>query len=222
MLNRIVLIGRLTRDPELRRTSSTDTPVAQFTLAVDDRVKDANGNKTTTFITVVVWHAQADNVAKFCRKGSLVAVDGRIRQRSFERRDGTKGSVIEVIADSVQFLEPKGERTIPNEEFIPDEIVTDDGKNLDAIDVTDDDLPFQKGIIMGYKKIRPHKKVCYFTKNKIAYIDYKDVELLKKFITPTGKIASRHSTGTSAKYQRELARAIKNARYMALLPYVQD
>jgi len=142
MLNRIVLIGRLTRDPELRRTSSTDTPVAQFTLAVDDRVKDANGNKTTTFITVVVWHAQADNVAKFCRKGSLVAVDGRIRQRSFERRDGTKGSVIEVIADSVQFLEPKGERTIPNEEFIPDEIVTDDGKNLDAIDVTDDDLPF--------------------------------------------------------------------------------
>ena len=75
---------------------------------------------------------------------------------------------------------------------------------------------------MAFKKIRPHKKVCYFTKNKIAYLDYKDAELLKKFITPTGKIASRHSTGTSAKYQRELARAIKNARYMALLPYVQD
>ena len=75
---------------------------------------------------------------------------------------------------------------------------------------------------MAFKKIRPHKKVCYFTKNKIAYIDYKDVELLKKFITSTGKIASRHSTGTSAKYQRELAKAIKNARYMALLPYVQD
>lgn len=142
MINRIILVGRLTRDPELRRTTS-DTPVAQFTLAVDDRVKDANGQKSTTFITVVVWHAQADNVAKFCRKGSLVGVDGRIRQRSFERRDGSKGSVIEVIADSVQFLEPKGDRIIPNEEFIPDEIVVeDDGKNLDAIDVTDDDLPF--------------------------------------------------------------------------------
>ena len=75
---------------------------------------------------------------------------------------------------------------------------------------------------MPYKKIRQHKKVCYFTKNKIAYIDYKDVELLKKFITPTGKIASRHSTGTSAKYQRELAVAIKNARLMALLPFIQD
>ena len=221
MVNRIVLVGRLTRDPELRRTT-TDVAVASFTLAVDDRVKDANGQKTTSFIGVTVWNNQADNVAKFCRKGNLVAVDGRIRQRSFERRDGSKGSVIEVVADSVQFLEPKGDRIIPNEEFIPDEIPEDNGQNLDSIDVTDDDLPFQKGNIMGYKKIRPHKKVCYFTKNKVKYIDYKDVELLKKFITPTGKIASRHSTGTSAKYQRELAKAIKNARYMALLPYVQD
>lgn len=75
---------------------------------------------------------------------------------------------------------------------------------------------------MGFKKVRPHKKSCYFTKNKITKIDYKDVELLSKFITPNGKIASRHSTGTCAKYQRELARAIKKARYMALLPYVED
>lgn len=142
MVNRIVLVGRLTRDPELRRTTS-DMPVASFTLAVDDRVKDANGNKSTTFIGVTVWNQQADNVAKFCRKGSLVAVDGRIRQRSFERRDGTKGSVIEVIADSVQFLEPKETRTIPNEEFIPDEVEPEiNGNNLDTIDVTDDDLPF--------------------------------------------------------------------------------
>ncbi len=75
---------------------------------------------------------------------------------------------------------------------------------------------------MKYKKVRPHRKACYFTKNKITHIDYKDVELLKRFITPVGKIAPRHSTGTSAKYQRQLATAIKNARYMALLPYVQD
>ena len=75
---------------------------------------------------------------------------------------------------------------------------------------------------MGIKKIRPHKKVCYFTKNKVKYIDYKDVELLKKFITPNGKIASRHTTVTSAKYQRELAKAIKNARFMGLLPYIAD
>ena len=75
---------------------------------------------------------------------------------------------------------------------------------------------------MGFKKMRPRKKVCYFTKNKIAFIDYKDVELLQRFITPNGKISSRRSTGTSAKYQRELAKAIKNARFMGLLPYVVE
>lgn len=75
---------------------------------------------------------------------------------------------------------------------------------------------------MAYLKKRPKKKVCYFTKNKIKHIDYKDVETLKKFITPSGKISARRMTGTSAKYQRQLAKAIKNARYMALLPYIQD
>ena len=75
---------------------------------------------------------------------------------------------------------------------------------------------------MAFKKLRPRKKVCYFTKNKIPYIDYKDVELLKRFITPNGKIAPRRVTGTSARYQRELAAAIKNARFMSLLPFTID
>lgn len=73
-----------------------------------------------------------------------------------------------------------------------------------------------------FKKMKPRRKVCYFTKNNIKSIDYKDVELLKKFITPNGKIAPRSVTGTCAKYQRELARAIKNARFMALLPFIVD
>ena len=74
---------------------------------------------------------------------------------------------------------------------------------------------------MAFRKQRNFtKKVCYFTKNKIEYIDYKDVELLKKFISPNGKITPRHVTGTSAKYQRMLTTAIKRARQMALLPYV--
>ncbi len=71
---------------------------------------------------------------------------------------------------------------------------------------------------MAFKKLRPRKKVCYFTKNHIKHIDYKDVELLSRFINPDGKIASRSQTGTSAKYQRQLAKAIKNARFMSLLP----
>ncbi len=76
---------------------------------------------------------------------------------------------------------------------------------------------------MAFRKQRVgYKKVCYFTKNKITYIDYKDVELLKKFISPNGKITPRRVTGTSAKYQRMLATAIKRARQMALLPYIAD
>ena len=76
---------------------------------------------------------------------------------------------------------------------------------------------------MAFRKQRTgYKKVCYFTKNKSKYIDYKDVELLKKFISANGKITPRRVTGTSAKYQRMLAAAIKRARQMALLPYIID
>lgn len=71
---------------------------------------------------------------------------------------------------------------------------------------------------MSFKKMKPKKKVCYFTKNHIKFIDYKDTELLSRFINPDGKIAPRSQTGTSAKYQRQLARAVKNARFMGLLP----
>ena len=75
---------------------------------------------------------------------------------------------------------------------------------------------------MAFRKQRTgYKKVCYFTKNNIKYIDYKDVELLKKFISPSGKITSRRITGTCAKYQRMVAVAIKRARFMALLPYIE-
>jgi small subunit ribosomal protein S18 len=75
---------------------------------------------------------------------------------------------------------------------------------------------------MAFKKQKPRKKVCYFTKNKITYIDYKDVDLLKRFVSSNGKIIPRRVTGTSAKYQRMLAVAIKRARQVALLPYVRD
>jgi ribosomal protein S18 len=76
---------------------------------------------------------------------------------------------------------------------------------------------------MAYKRQRVgRKKVCYFTKNKITHIDYKDIELLKRFISANGKIIPRRVTGTSAKYQRKLATAIKRSRQMALLPYVAE
>ena len=75
---------------------------------------------------------------------------------------------------------------------------------------------------MAFKKVKTKRKVCYFTKNNVKYIDYKDVELLKKFTAPNGRIAPRRVTGTCAKYQRELAQAIKRESFMALLPSVAD
>ncbi|MFA5421394.1 MAG: single-stranded DNA-binding protein [Bacilli bacterium] len=141
MINRVVLVGRLTRDPELRRTAN-ETAVASFTIAVDNRVKGPDGQKTASFIPCTVWGASADNTAKYTRKGSLVGVEGRLNQRTYDRRDGTKATILEVICDSVQFLEPKGEPRQEEAGFTPDQQPAEDSKNLDAINIVDDDLPF--------------------------------------------------------------------------------
>ena len=145
MINRVVLVGRLTRDPELRRTGAGNS-VCTFTVAIDNRQKNADGTKSTSFIPVVVFSASADTVSKYARKGLLVGVEGRLNQRSYLKADGSKASVIEVVADSVQFLERR--EAVENEEMeIPPfddapAAVEDDSKNLDSIDITDDDLPF--------------------------------------------------------------------------------
>ncbi len=108
-LNRVLLAGRLTRDPELRYTPN-GSAVCNFSLAVNRRHKDQSGRwqDDTTFINVVAWQAIAENVNKFLHKGSPVLVEGRLESRSWETETGQKRSVIEIRADSVRFLE-KGE-----------------------------------------------------------------------------------------------------------------
>lgn len=106
MLNRIILIGRLVRDPELRHTQSGKA-VANFTLAVDRDRSNAQGEKEADFIDAVVWDKQAENVAQYLGKGRLVAVEGRLQVRSYEAQDGTKRKAAEVVASSVQFLDKK-------------------------------------------------------------------------------------------------------------------
>lgn len=106
MLNKIILIGRLTRDPELRYTQS-GTAVASFTLAVDRGFKNANGEKETDFIDITVWKQQAENCANYLSKGKLVAVEGSLQIRSYEAKDGSKRKVAEVVANNVQFLSPR-------------------------------------------------------------------------------------------------------------------
>lgn len=144
MINRVVLVGRLTRDPELRKTTSGNS-VCTFTVALDNRMKNPDGSKGTSFIPCTAFTTTAETVTKFARKGLLVGVEGRLNQRSFIRQDGSKTSVIEVLCDSVQFLEKRNEE-VPNEEMeIPpfdDAVPADESKNLDSIDITDDDLPF--------------------------------------------------------------------------------
>lgn len=107
MLNRVVLVGRLTKDPELRMTPS-NVAVATFTIAVNRTFANAQGEREADFIQVVVWRKQAENVSQYVRKGSQVGVDGRLQTRNYEGQDGRRVYVTEVVAESVQFLEPKG------------------------------------------------------------------------------------------------------------------
>lgn len=128
MLNRIVLIGRLTRDPELRYTQN-GVAVASFTLAVNRNYKNAQGEQEADFIDIVVWRGQAETCANHLSKGRLVAVEGRLQVRSYEASDGQRRKVAEVVADSVRFLEKKGSAAVNSD-------ISDPG------DFLDDHIPF--------------------------------------------------------------------------------
>ena len=117
MYNRIILIGRLTRDPELRYVPS-GAPVASFTLAVDRPFRDQQGNRETDFIDIVAWRKLAEQVSQYMSKGRMVAVEGRLQIRSYETQDGQKRKVSEVVADGIRFLDrartaPSGETPAP-------------------------------------------------------------------------------------------------------------
>ena len=121
MLNRVVIIGRLTRDPELRYTPN-GVAVATFTLAVD-RSFVKEGLQKTDFINCKVWQKQAENVANYLSKGKLAAVDGRLQISSFDGQDGQRKWMTEVVAENVRFLSPKDAGS--GEEFIAGEIEED-------------------------------------------------------------------------------------------------
>ncbi|OAX45742.1 single-stranded DNA-binding protein [Paenibacillus sp. AD87] len=161
MLNRVILIGRLTRDPELRYTPA-GVAVTQFTLAVDRPFTSQGGEKEADFIPVVTWRQLAETCANYLRKGRLAAVEGRIQVRNYENNEGKRVYVTEVIADNVRFLESANRdnngggggqpmREEPsyggggrannnnNSRSNNQDPFSDDGK---PIDISDDDLPF--------------------------------------------------------------------------------
>jgi len=157
MLNKVVLIGRLTKEPELKYTNSNKA-VLNNTIAVNRLFTDASGERQADFINFVVWNKQAENVKKFLNKGSLIAIDGRIETRNYENNEGKRVYVTEVIADNVTFLESKNKVTSPaasNNEPSPYDFEEPKKENKtnnieedpfadfgDAIEISDDDLPF--------------------------------------------------------------------------------
>lgn len=146
MINRVVLVGRLTKDPEHRQTQS-GVSTATFTLAVNRTFKNKNGEREADFINVVVFRQQAENVSKYLSKGSLAGVDGRIQSRSYENKEGQRVFVTEVVADSVQFMDSKGsnqQNSQPQQQRgqAPAGNNPFANSNSNNLDISDDTLPF--------------------------------------------------------------------------------
>ena len=137
-MNRVMLIGRLTTKPELRYTGS-NLPYSRFSIAVNRTYSNNQGQRETDFINIVVWRKQAENVCNFLNKGSLVSVEGRLQTGSYDDKDGNKRYTMEVVADSVQFLETRAQsqgRTGANEPSPYDYQNTND--NVSGMNVADD------------------------------------------------------------------------------------
>ena len=161
-MNKALLIGRLTRDPELRSTS-TGRNVCQFSIAVNRNFTNANGEREADFINCVVWDKQAENLVKYQKRGNQIAVDGRIQTRNYEDKDGKRVYVTEILANSISFLDSKGTNTGSNDFNSLPEPPREDSVNSsssmssmetvsvdkdpfeafgDSIEISDNDLPF--------------------------------------------------------------------------------
>ena len=152
MINRVVLVGRLTKDVELRKTNS-NTSVCSFTLACNRRFQSQQGGQTADFINCIAWRQSADFLAKYASKGSIGGVEGRISTRSYDNQAGQKVYVTEVTCDSVQLI--GGNRNSndnyqanTNQTFTPsvepsyEQSYEDDFSNTPSLDISSDDLPF--------------------------------------------------------------------------------
>ena len=157
-MNKAILIGRLTRDPELR-TTPTGRNVCQFSVAVSRTFTNANGEREADFINCVVWDKQAENLVKYQKKGNQIAVEGRIQTRNYDDKDGKKVYVTEILASNISFLDSKGTGATGNTSFnnLPEPPMVDTSSNNmetvsvekdpfeafgDSIEISDNDLPF--------------------------------------------------------------------------------
>ena len=157
-MNKAILIGRLTKDPELR-TTPTGRNVCQFSVAVSRNFTNANGEREADFINCVVWDKQAENLVKYQKKGNQIAVEGRIQTRNYDDKDGKKVYVTEILASNISFLDSKRTGATGNTSFnnLPEPPMVDTSSNNmetvsvekdpfeafgDSIEISDNDLPF--------------------------------------------------------------------------------
>jgi len=140
MLNNVSLVGRTTRDVELRYTPS-NVAVATFTLAVNRPFKNENGERETDFINCVMWRQQAENLANWAKKGSLIGVTGRIQTRSYDNQQGQRVYVTEVVAEQFQLLESKGQQGNQGQQQAQQQ-APDFSRQGAPMDISDDMLPF--------------------------------------------------------------------------------
>src|SRR6185437_10129400 len=225
-INRVVLVGNLTRDPELRHTPR-GTPVCALRIAVNSRRRDEGGNwiDKPNYFSISVFGNQAESCAQYLSKGRPVAIDGRLDWREWQAQDGAKREAVEIVAESVQFLGSRGDAaggeggSGGGNQFVP-------GRSRRRHPVL--------GALMAREKTQsPRKRPggpagairrrnCYFCKDKVQQIDYKNINQLRRYISEKGKIRSRRITGACRRHQVQVATAVKRAREMALLPYVAE
>ncbi len=158
-MNRSILVGRITKDLELR-TTANGVPTTAFTVAVNRAFTSQSGEREADFINIVAWRKQAENVCKYCSKGSLVGIEGRIQTRNYDDKDGKKVYVTEVVADAITFLGAKSDRqgnndyrgdSTPNYNESQPSPIENNGSDISEdpfkdfgseVSLSDDDLPF--------------------------------------------------------------------------------
>jgi len=148
MINQVVLVGRITAQPEVRYTSN-QTATCTFSLAVDRNVASQNGERTADFITCVAWRQQAEFLGKYVQKGNIVGITGRIQTRSYQAQDGSNRYVTEIVCDSVRNLSPRSDNNQQmnsqedNNNYQPrQKEETSQPTKFAKSDVADEDLPF--------------------------------------------------------------------------------
>ena len=234
--NTVTLVGNVTRDPELRYTSG-GRGVASFGLAVNRRYQ-VNGEwqEQTSFFNVVAWGTLGENAAACVTKGTRIVVFGRLEQRSWETQEGEKRTVVEVIADelgpSLRWAQAQVEKTSRTTAEGGATPAPAGGGRAPTRSTATKNRSERRRTLMASKKNRARaskdaaprkykKKTSALVTEKVTYVDYKDVDLLSRFMSDRAKIRNRRVSGNDVQQQREVAGAIKIAREMALLPYAR-